>query len=107
MLLEVVTYQVKEGVSGEELIKLSNNFEMILKRDIAGFVRRELTKCIDSNRWIELLWWDSESSVKEALVKVTTTEEFAQYCEILVDNGGEDIKYFSEVSISHESVKMD
>lgn len=103
-LLEVVTYQVKPGISDSALLTLSGHFEAALKREVPGFQRRELMKCIDSDMWFELLWWDNEESARIALDKVTQTVEFKQYCDALVADGGDDIQYFSEVSVNIQAL---
>jgi len=96
-IIEVVTFQVKNGVSEAELLKLSSAFGEALKREIDGFVKRSLTKHCTQDLWVELIWWDSMEAAQAALENVPQMlpTEFQQYSAVLEEEGSE-IFYLEE-----------
>ncbi len=98
-IIEVVTFQVKNGVSETQLLELSHAFGDALKREIDGFIKRSLTKKYTEDKiedqWIELIWWDSMESAQIALEKMPKTIEFQEYASALKDDDSE-IFYLEE-----------
>ncbi len=95
-IIEVVTFQVKNDVSEEQLLKLSHAFELALKCEARGFIKRSLTKhCTQDNKWVELIWWNSMEDAQAALEKMPPTIEFQEYSSALEEEGSE-IFYLEE-----------
>ena len=88
-IIEVVTFQTKNNVSEEQLLKLSHAFGEALRREVDGFIKRTLTKHCTQDTWVELVWWDSMESAEVALEKVLQIKEFEQYNNILEEDGSE------------------
>ena len=84
-IIEIVTLQIKEGVSEAEFLALSAAFVNSLKRETKGFIKYCLTKSKD-HKWVELVWWESMEAAQEALKKVPDIIEFQQYCSILKED---------------------
>ena len=94
-IIEVVTFQVKNGVSETQLLELSNAFGEALKREAEGFIKRSLTKHCTQDKWVELIWWNSKESAEAALDSMPPTTEFKQYSSVLEEEGSE-IFYLEE-----------
>ncbi len=86
-IIEVVTFQAKEGVSETQLLELSNAFGEALKREVKGFIKRTLTKHCTEDKWVELVWWESMNDAKAALETAPKTPEFHKYCAVLIEDG--------------------
>ena len=94
-IIEVVTFQVKNGVSETQLLELSNAFGQALKRDADGFIKRSLTKHCTQDQWVELIWWNSKESAERALETMPKATEFKKYSSALEEEGSE-IFYLEE-----------
>lgn len=78
-IIEVVTIQIKNGVSETHFLKLSHAFAEMLKSEIEGFVKYSLTKCCGQDKRVELVWWESMEKAHAALETATQTIEFREY----------------------------
>ncbi len=94
-IIEVVTTQVKNGVSEAQLLELSHAFGKALKREADGFIKRSFTKHCTQDKWVELIWWNSMESAQAALETMPPTIEFQQFSSILEEEGSE-IFYLEE-----------
>ena len=94
-IIEVVTFSIKQGVTEEQLLNASSNFEIMLKREIQGFEKRTLTKHCENEMWIEMIWWHSMENAQKALETATKTFEFDKYNSLLEEEGSE-IYYLEE-----------
>lgn len=54
-LIEMVIFQTNQEVSTEYFLQLYQELSKVLERDIAGFVRRSLTKDLRQDKWVEMI----------------------------------------------------
>jgi len=94
-IIEIVTFNVKQGVSEEKLLEASFLFGKMLEKQINGFVKRTLAKYNDNDKWLEMIWWDSMASAQGALETATKTKEFDIY-NALIEEEGSEIVYLQE-----------
>lgn len=93
-IIEVVTFNIKQGVTEKQLLNTSSNFEIMLKRNIQGFEKRTLTKHCEKEQWVEMIWWNSMDNAQNALETATKTAEFDEYNSLLEE--GSEIYYLEE-----------
>lgn len=86
-VMEMVVFQINQEVTDEYFLQLYQKLSEVLEKDIAGFIKRSLTKDLRQNKWVEMIWWESMALAKEALEKLAQTNEFQEYCSVLVDEG--------------------
>ncbi len=94
-IIEVVTFNIKNDVCVDKLLKASNKFEVMLRREVPGFVKRTLTKHCEKELWVEMLWWNSMTEAENALEIAPKTIEFENYNSLLEEEGSE-IYYLEE-----------
>lgn len=88
-VIEMAVFKVREGVGDEEVLKLSNAFIEVLKRDLDGFIKRIITKDCKQDRWVELVWWESMENAQTALENAPQIPEFQAYCSVMMEDGSE------------------
>ena len=54
-LIEMVIFHSYQEVSTEYFLQLYQELSKVLERDIAGFVRRSLTKDLRQDKWVEMI----------------------------------------------------
>ena len=84
-LIEMVIFQTNQEVSTEYFLQLYQELSKVLERDIAGFVRRSLTKDLRQDKWVEMIWWESMEAAQAALEKLPKIAGFQEYCSALAD----------------------
>lgn len=86
-VIEMVIFQTNTEVAEERFLQLYHELSKVLEKDIAGFVKRSLTKDLRQNKWVEMIWWESMEAAQGALKKLPQVAEFQEYCSALVDEG--------------------
>lgn len=86
-VIEMVIFQTNQDVTTEHFLQLYHELNKVLERDIAGFVKRSLTKDLKQNKWVEMIWWESMEAAQAALEKLPKIAEFQEYCSALTGEG--------------------
>ena len=86
-VIEMVIFQTNHEVTTEHFLQLYHELSKVLERDIAGFVKRSLTKDLRQDKWVEMIWWESMEVAQVALEKLPKIAEFQEYCSVLADEG--------------------
>lgn len=84
-VIEMVIFQTKNEESEEHFIKLFYTLNEVLERDVAGFIKRSLTKDHAQDKWVEMIWWNSIEAAHTALIALPQTSEFQQYCSVIAE----------------------
>lgn len=86
-VIEMVIFQTNQEVTAEHFLQLYHKLNKVLEKDIAGFVKRSLTKDLRQDKWVDMIWWESMEAAQRALEKLSQVSEFQEYCSALVDEG--------------------
>lgn len=81
--LEVVSYQLKEGVSEETFMKYANLMQDALCNG-EGFIKREVYFNEESGVWVELAEWENPEAAKQCEAKIMQ-EPFMAEAMALID----------------------
>lgn len=86
--IEWAPFEVRLGVSDEELMQASERVqnEFLVKQK--GYIKRELLKGKD-NQWADLVYWESEEDAKAAIPKTMDSEACGVFFGLM--EGMEDI----------------
>ena len=71
--IEIVLFQLAEGVSQDEFLNAAQNVESWL-RQVSGFRRRELSRDAAGN-WVDIVHWDSLEEAQKAAAEIMSTPE--------------------------------
>ena len=58
-VIEMVIFQTNQEVTEEHFLRMYHKLNEVLEKDIAGFVKRSLTKDLKQDKWVEMIWWAS------------------------------------------------
>lgn len=86
-VIEMVIFQTNQEVTEEHFLRMYHKLNEVLEKDIAGFVKRSLTKDLKQDKWVEMIWWASMEEAQGALEKLPQVTEFQEYCSVLADEG--------------------
>ena len=86
-VIEMVIFQTSPEVTEEHFLRLYHKLSKFLEKDIAGFIKRSLTKDFRQNKWVEIICWESMEAAQAALEKLPQISEFQKYCSTLIDEG--------------------
>ena len=86
-VIEMVIFQTDQEVTEETFLRVYHRLSKVLEKDIAGFIKRSLTKDLKQDKWVEMIWWESMEAAQGALEKLPQVTEFREYCSALVDEG--------------------
>ena len=86
-VIEMVIFQTSPEVTEEHFLQLYHKLSKVLEKDIAGFIKRSLTKDLRQNKWVEIICWESMEAAQAALEKLQQISEFQKYCSTLIDEG--------------------
>ena len=86
-VIEMVIFQTSPEVTEEHFLRLYHKLSKVLEKDIAGFIKRSLTKDFRQNKWVEIICWESMEAAQAALEKLPQISEFQKYCFTLIDEG--------------------
>lgn len=86
-VIEMVIFQTNQEVTEEHFLRMYHKLNEVLEKDIAGFVKRSLTKDLKQDKWAEMIWWASMEAAQGALEKLPQVTEFQEYCSALADKG--------------------
>lgn len=86
-VIEMVIFQTSPEVTEEHFLRLYHKLSKVLEKDIAGFIKRSLTKDFRQNKWVEIICWESMEAAQAALEKLPKISEFQKYCSTLIDEG--------------------
>lgn len=78
-VIEVVLFELKEGVSPEEFIASATATEEKV-RQYSGFIKRQLSQG-ENGHWVDLVWWESLEEAHHAaenIMKDTSCAPFMQ-----------------------------
>jgi len=73
MIVEWAPFEVREGVSNEQLLQASEHLqnEFLVKQK--GYIKRELLKG-DGKQWVDLVYWASEEDAQAAIQNAMNSE---------------------------------
>ena len=54
-VIEMVIFQTSPEVTEEHFLRLYHKLSKVLEKDIAGFIKRSLTKDFRQNKWVEII----------------------------------------------------
>ena len=75
-ILELVVFQLAEGVKEEELLQAVGPVSEWVKTQ-PGFISRDLVRETEGNKWVEIVWWESLEQAKAAAEAAMTSEACA------------------------------
>lgn len=75
-VIEMVIFQTSPEVTEEHFLRLYHKLSKVLEKDIAGFIKRSLTKDFRQNKWVEIICWESMEAAQAALEKLPQISEF-------------------------------
>ena len=79
--VEIVVYQVKEGVSESEAIgKAQSVNDFVSSQD--GFISRTMSKTVDG-KWVDVIFWESLEKAEKANEKAMQSTVPAAFFEII------------------------
>lgn len=77
-MIEWAPFQVREGVTEEELLAASHELQSGFLERQAGFVRRELLRGPDGS-WCDLVYWKDATAAKSAIAHAMESPACARY----------------------------
>lgn len=86
-VIEMIIFQTNTEVTEERFLQLYHELSKVLEKNIAGFIKRSLTKDLRQNKWVEIICWESMEAAQAALEKLPQISEFQKYCSALIDEG--------------------
>lgn len=82
--IEVVTFDVKAGVSKKEASrKLAGLNELV--KNYEGFIKRDLS-CNEDGKWVDIVYWTSKELALKAASEVASNEKAAEIFAIIDEN---------------------
>ena len=54
-VIEMVIFQTNQEVTEEHFLRMYHKLNEVLEKDIAGFVKRSLTKDLKQDKWVEMI----------------------------------------------------
>lgn len=73
LTLEVVLFELKEGVDEAEFLTAAKQIEPWLK-EVGGFIKRDLYKG-DGDEWVDIIHWASREEALQAAEKIMSLPE--------------------------------
>jgi hypothetical protein len=72
-VLELVVYQLHEGVSGEQFLGTNDAVSSWISQQ-PGFISRELVHDAEGDRWVDVIWWETLEQAQAASERSLTSE---------------------------------
>lgn len=82
-VMELVVFQIADGIREEEFLMLSERFRHILESEIPGFLEYRRFRDSKLNMWVEQVRWESIEAALTAAQLVKQYSEFIDYCKVL------------------------
>jgi hypothetical protein len=75
-VLELVVYQLHEGVSREQFLGTNDAVSGWI-REQPGLISRELVYDAEGDRWVDVIWWETLEQAQAASERSITSESCA------------------------------
>jgi hypothetical protein len=75
-VLELVVYQLHEGISYEQFLGTNDAVSSWIRQQ-PGFLSRELVYDAEGNRWVDVIWWQTLEQAQAASQRSMTSESCA------------------------------
>jgi antibiotic biosynthesis monooxygenase (ABM) superfamily enzyme len=72
-VLELVVYQLREGVSREQFLGTNDAVSSWISQQ-PGFISRELVYDAEGDRWVDVIWWETLEQAQAASERSMTSE---------------------------------
>jgi antibiotic biosynthesis monooxygenase (ABM) superfamily enzyme len=72
-VLELVVYQLHEGVSREQFLGTNDPVSSWISQQ-PGFISRELVYDAEGDRWVDVIWWETLEQAQAASERSMTSE---------------------------------
>ena len=72
-VLELVVYQLNEGVSREQFLGTNDAVSTWISKQ-PGFISRDLVYDAEGDRWVDVVWWETMENAQVAAELATTSE---------------------------------
>jgi hypothetical protein len=72
-VLELVVYQLHEGVSREQFLDTNDAVSSWIRQQ-PGFISRELVHDAEGDRWVDVIWWETLEQAQAASERSMTSE---------------------------------
>jgi hypothetical protein len=82
VVVEWAPFELVEGADEAQLLQASAALQADFLSKQTGFIRRELLKGSD-NRWVDLVYWRDDESVRRAMQAVTDSAACQRYFQLM------------------------
>jgi hypothetical protein len=72
-VLELVVYQLHDGVSREQFLDTNHAVSSWIRQQ-PGFISRELLYDAEGDRWVDVIWWETLEQAQAASERSLTSE---------------------------------
>lgn len=96
--IEWAPFETTEHVTAEALLDAANKLEQQFLVKQPGYIRRELLQG-DSNKWVDLVYWDSPQNAALAVKAADESDAFHEYFSLMigVENAEDGIAHYKQV----------
>ncbi|WP_408010010.1 hypothetical protein ACJROX_06880 [Pseudalkalibacillus sp. A8] len=85
--LELVRFQLKDGINREQLVKTAGEINPVLKEQFSGFEARMLLQDANGPGWVDLVYWSDMESALQAAELFPALEAVQPFLAMLKSEG--------------------